>query len=473
VNHLHRVWIAAKVLVILGLITFLGASSDWRAFNRNLNKADKAVASDDSRAASLAYARAAWDAPWRYDLWEQAGLYSLLSGERQIAKSYLERVEGESDLTPQGLMAMGDIADLEGETQMAIGYWEDALAVEDQYELHFRLADAYFQLGDLENAAVHQTSLVDLNPTSVEHNLQLGMILAALDPEAAPAYLSHAVDLDPELSERLSPLVRSIRSSQRSPDPAYAFVSAGQSLASMEEWSLAEVALSKATQLNPEFADAWAYLGEARQQLGEDGFDDLETALQLDPDSIPANTLVALYWQRQEQYDMALVYIHSAANLDPLNPALEAEIGNTLGLLGNLSSAETHYVRAVEMAPNDPTYWQILANFYIRYESNLREDGLAAARQAVILAPDDPASLDAMAQIYLLMESPHIARRFLERALTADSTYAPAHLHMGLVHIMNGNTLESFQKITLAKELSTPGSPTAELADRLLETHFP
>lgn len=462
-----------KVLVVLGLIATLGAASDWRSFDRLLNKAYKAVEMNDSWGASIAYAQAAEYAPWLYEFWEQAGFYALQAGKYQIAKSYFERLEGITDLSSQGLMAMGDIAKHDGELQKAIGDWESALTNDENYDLHFRLADAYYQLGDLENSVLHQASLVELNPTSFEHNLQLGMTLAALDPEAAPAYLSHAVDLNPELSEKLTPLIRSIRSSQRSDDPSYAYVSAGQSLASMQEWSLAEVALSKAIQLNPEFADARAYLGEARQQLGEDGIEELEKAWQLNPDSIPTNTLMALYWQRQERYELALVYLHSAARLDPLNPALEAEIGNTLGLMGNLPSAEKHYLRAVDLAPDDPTYWQILANFYIRYELNIREGGLEAARQAVILAPEDPASLDAMAQIYLLMESPHIARRFLDRALAADSGYAPAHLHMGLVHLINGDSLLSFQKFTLAKELSIPGSPTAELADRLLETHFP
>jgi tetratricopeptide (TPR) repeat protein len=465
VNHLHLLWVYTKVLVILGLLTLFGVSSDWRPFDRELNKARTAVSADASSEASLAYAQAAAYAPWRYDLWEQAGIYALKAGKPQFAKSLFERVEQESSLSAQGLMAMGDIADLEGQTRLALGYWGKALSRQDSYDLHFRLANAYYQQGDLENAVVHQASLVKFNPTNIDHNLQLGMMLAALDPEAAPAYLSHAVDLDPALSENLTPLIRSIRTSQRSDDPSYAYVSAGQSLASMGEWSLAVVALTKATELNPEYADAWAYLGEARQQIGEDGIDNLDTALQLDPETIAGNTLMALYWQRQQRYDLALIYIHSAARLDPLNPALQAEIGNTLGLLGNLTSAESHYLRAVDLAPNNPTYWQLLANFYIRHELNLHE--------AVILAPDDPTSLDAMAQIYLLMESPHIARRFLERALASDSGYAPAHLHMGLVFIMNGDTIRSFQKFNLAKDLSPPGSPTAELADRLLDTHFP
>jgi tetratricopeptide (TPR) repeat protein len=451
----------------------LSVSSGWRYLDRQLYLARKAIADNNNQQASLAFAQAAERVPWRNDLWEQAGIFALQAGEYQLAKTHLERVASDSELTYQGLIASGDIAHHEGDLPMAIEYWEQALTTQQKYDLHFRLADAYYQLGDLDNSIHHQTALVDLNPTDSNTNYQLGLMLAAWQPEAALAYLSHAAELDPNLSAKTNELVRNIRSARSFDDPSYLYVSAGQALASIEEWALAETALFKATQLNPEYAEAWAYLGEARQQIGKDGLADLEKGLTIDPQSIAANTLMGLYWQRQERYDLALVYLHSAAKLEELNPALQAEIGNTLGLLGNLTSAESHYLRAVDLSPRDPTYWQILANFYIKYENKLDEDGLAAARQAVILDPTDPASLDAMAQVYLLLESPHIARRFLERAIAAESEYAPAHLHMGLIHIIEGDSLRAFQQFTLAKNLSASGSPTAEQADRLLETHFP
>ncbi len=441
--------------------------------DQQLYKAHQSIDSSDSWKASLAFARAAEHAPWRDDLWEQAGIYALRAGKNQIARSYLEQVESSGEISPNGLTALGDIAQFEGDLQNAIHHWESALNAGKKNELHFRLANAYYQLGDLESAILHQFSLADLNPTDSSINYQLGLMLAASQPESSLAYLSLAAELDPQLSTKTNALMRSIRSALFSDDPSYSYVSAGQSLASIDEWAFAQIAFSKATQLNPEYADAWAYLGEARQHTGQNGLEQLETALLIDPDSLAANTLMGLYWQRQERYDLALIYFHSAAILDHLNPAFQAEIGNTLGLLGNISAAESHYQRAVELAPQESTYWQILANFYIEYETKLKEEGLAAARQAVILEPEDPASLDAMAQIYLLLESPHIARRFLERALAVDNDFAPAHLHLGLIHILDGDTLRAFQQFSMAKDLSAPGSQTAEQANRLLENYFP
>ncbi|UCD99765.1 MAG: hypothetical protein JSV42_03285, partial [Chloroflexota bacterium] len=184
-------------------------------------------------------------------------------------------------------------------------------------------------------------------------------------------------------------------------------------------------------------------------------------------------TLMGLYWQRQERYDLALVYLHAAARADEDNPALQAEIGNTLGLLGNISAAEIHYQRAVEFAPNDPTFWQSLANFYIKYENNLSEKGLQAARQALILDKSNPTSLDLLAQMYLLLDSPLIARRFIARALEHDPEFLPAHLHLGLIYILEGQKLDAYQRFSYVQSKAPETSAISEQARRLLDTHFP
>jgi tetratricopeptide (TPR) repeat protein len=473
VNFLTRLWSIVRVLLPLGLIMLLSVSSGWSILNQQLYTARQAIETNDHWQASLAFSKAAEQAPWRNDLWENAGIFALQAGKPQTAKSFLERVEQSSQISPAGLMALGDAEQFEGDLQTAIQHWAIALAAGESGELRSRLASAYYQVGDLENAILHQKALAELDPTDSSINYRLGLMLAANQPEASLAYLRLATELDPQLSPKTNALIRNIRSAQISADPAHLFVAAGQSLASIDEWSLAETALTRATQLNPNFADAWAYLGETRQRTGQDGLEQLETALRIDPNSLAANTLMGIFWQRQDRYDLALIYFHSAANLDQHNPAIQVDIGNTLALLGNIQAAESHYRRAVELAPHASTYWRILANFYIKYETKLREEGLAAARQAVILDSDDPASLDAMAQIYLLLDSPLIARRFLVRALAADGEFAPAHLHMGLIHILEGDSLQAYQQFSLAKSLSVSDSPTAQQAKRLLETYFP
>ena len=462
-----------RVFLPLVIIMLLGVSSDWVPLDRLLYKSEKAISENDTMGASQALAQAANYSPVKFQLLEQAGTYALQAGDRDAAKTYLERVHVSGELSPSGLSALGDIAFSEGNPRLAINLWEQAILSGQEADLYNRLIQLYRQIGDLDNAIQTQKDLVALFPNNPVYNFQLGLMLAATQPESSLAYLTLAGELDPSFSSETRTLVRNLRTALNSEDQSYPFVTAGQSLAAIDQWELAAIALNNAAELNPDFANAWAYLGEALQQTNQGGFDELEKALTIDPDSIPANTLMALYWQRHERYDLALVYLYAAAQLDDLNPALQAEIGNTLGLLGNIPSAEPHYQHAAALAPRDPTYWRALANYYIKFEIDLREKGLAAARQAVILAPEDPQSLDTLAQIYLLLEHPIIARRFLERALAADADYAPAHIHIGLVYILEEDPLHAFQHFSTAKSSSPPGSHTAEQANRLLETYFP
>ena len=65
--------------------------------------------------------------------------------------------------------------------------------------------------------------------------------------------------------------------------------------------------------------------------------------MSLDPQSVAANTFLALYWQRQRRYDLALDYLDKAARLDPRNPALQVELGNTMAIAGNLATAAAYY----------------------------------------------------------------------------------------------------------------------------------
>jgi tetratricopeptide (TPR) repeat protein len=90
----------------------------------------------------------------------------------------------------------------------------------------------------------------------------------------------------------------------------------------------------------------------------------------------------------------------------------------------------------------------------------------------VLLAPDDPACLDALGQVFFLLGDVTSAGRFYERALQADPGFAPAHLHLGLVYLQQGDSQEAVNQFTLASRLA-PGTPAAEQAQRLLANPVP
>jgi Flp pilus assembly protein TadD len=98
--------------------------------------------------------------------------------------------------------------------------------------------------------------------------------------------------------------------------------------------------------------------------------------------------------------------------------------------------------------------------------------GLAAARRAVILDPQDPENVDTLGQVLVLLGDLASAERNFLRAIELDANHAPAHLHLGLVYMLQGERQLAYQEWQTVL-LLVPGSPTAQQAERLVKNYFP
>ncbi|MBM3144180.1 MAG: tetratricopeptide repeat protein [Chloroflexi bacterium] len=303
----------------------------------------------------------------------------------------------------------------------------------------------------------------------------LGILLAAHQPESAPPYLLQAADLDPGVETLSRELAFVIRRALPMDEPAYTLLVAGQELARRNQWDHAAHAFQRATQLRPDYAEAWAYLGEAYQQVENPspdvGLAELERALALDPNSLAVNTFMALYWQRHEAPEYAQIYMQTAARLDPHNATLQIHLGEMWAQGGDLDIAQTYYEKAIELDPYDPTSYQALAEFCVRYNVDLHAIALPAARQAVSLSPNDPATLDVMGQVLFRLGDYLNAKRFYLRALERDQRYPPTHLHLGLLYTLQDQPLLARTHLSLAISLA-PQTPTADHARRLMEENL-
>ena len=74
-------------------------------------------------------------------------------------------------------------------------------------------------------------------------------------------------------------------------------------------------AYRQAVAADGENAEAWAWLGEAEQQLGQDGRAELDQALSLDRKNPIVRSLRGLYWMRQGRPVQALSEYKLAASL--------------------------------------------------------------------------------------------------------------------------------------------------------------
>ena len=494
---MRKFWDEGVIQRIFGLfllITLLGISPRPHAVRRGFELARQAQKDNRLRAAEQ-LAHLAEQLPWRAGLWEQAGHNAMSAEAYQEAISHFNNALAKNQLSASGHLALGDAHFSSGSLDTAIQIWEIAGEIYSPSEESLtRLANAYYSKSEYDSTIQVLRQLMDLNvlnlkSQNINHqpfgdqgksqisniNYTLGILLAAHQPESAPPYLLQAAEQDLRVAILSQELAFVIQRALPKDEQAYTLLVSGQKLAQQNQWAFAAHAFQRATELRPDYAEAWAYLGEAYQQLDnsspEIGLAELNWALILDPDSLAANTFMALYWQRAGDHQKSQVYLQKAADLDPYNATLLIHLGELWAQSGDLVMAQKLHEGAIELDPFDPTSYQALAEFCIRYNVDLRSIALPAARQAVKLEPYNPAALDVMGQVLFRLGDYVNAERFYLQALANHEAYHPTHLHLGILYILGDQPelarLHLSSAITLA-----PDSSTADHAQRLLRENL-
>jgi Flp pilus assembly protein TadD len=257
-----------------------------------------------------------------------------------------------------------------------------------------------------------------------------------------------------------------------SDDNAYQLLVSGRALGALGNWDLAVEAFRKAIAVRADYAEAWAWLGEAKQQQGQDGSVEIARAIALNPDSALVESLYGLYLQRQKQPKQALAAIQKAAALEPDNPGWQMALGEAYEETGDLISALKYYQNATELSPDDATFWRALAEFSLRNNLDLAGTGLPAASRLVELAGNDWQSDDIAGQILLETDDLVGAEALLKKAIELDSSQAAPFLHLGLLYMQTGDRAAALASLNQAKA-SDPNGSIGWQANRLLEQYFP
>jgi Flp pilus assembly protein TadD len=153
--------------------------------------------------------------------------------------------------------------------------------------------------------------------------------------------------------------------------------------------------------------------------------------------------------------------------LEPENPAWYVSIGEEFANLGDLITALEAYQVATTTAPEEASYWRLLADFCARNGIRIRDVGIPAAQTAVKLAPDDPLALDTLGWTLLLDGRFFEAERSLVQALDAEPQLASAHFHLALLYLETNDNDAMREHLIQARDL---GSKEAEA---LLKQYFP
>jgi tetratricopeptide (TPR) repeat protein len=400
------------------------------------------------------YESAAQRIPWRPDLYELAGHAYYHAGEYPSADAMYVIARNRNSLTPEGWVAWGDVNYHIGNTERAAEIWETAFGHGTiSTALYSRLAQVYQEKGDYLTAAQFLQKYVAVQSDEASARYRLGLLLALSDPRAAIPELIAASQLDPEFDPAAQTLRTALNLSLLADTQSEGFVITGRGLGLVEEWNLARAAFQSAVEADGTNAEAWAWLGEANQHTGFEGIEELDRALQSDPDSPTVRGLRGLYFQRAANHRQALIEFHAAASLEPENPARFVSLGDAYANVGDLIRALEAFRYATTLAPENASYWRALALFCGRNGVNIEDVGIPAAQQAVILDKTDSASLDVLGWLYLLDARFEDSERHLLNAVKQDPQNASAHLHLGMLYLQMGERELAFEHLSRARDL--------------------
>jgi len=405
-----------------------------------------------------------------------AGSADISAGRFEVAVGRLRRAAALSGWTPSLHIAVGDALQGQGDLANAITEWEQALAewpdtnVPDA--LLARLADAYESVGRLADASALLNRRLQSGAADPLVLYRQALLLAATNPAEATGSLAAVAELSTDYAPNAQALLNAIQTGLNAGDPAYLYGLVGFQLVQMQEWALAEKALTQAVGLNNQYADAYAYLGLALDSQGKNGQPAYESAIQVAPNSPLAQFLYGLHFRRLGQSAQALPYLLAAQKLDVKNPAIAAELGGAYAAQNDLPNAEIWFTQAVTLAPQDPQFWLLLARFHVDHEWKVGELGLPAARQAAGLNPGSALAADALGYALVITGDLVNGQKKLEEALGLDPNLAAAYYHLGQLYFIQGKTTEAANAFNHTLSLD-PQGPYGKLAIQALAQNAP
>ncbi len=256
---------------------------------------------------------------------------------------------------------------------------------------------------------------------SPQAHLLLGKLLAFDDPARAASEFN-AANLD-----AANDFLRVLNQ----PDRALRSLMLGRVFLTQNDLTLAQRAFDVAIDANPTYAEAYAYAGFVRDQLGRDGRAQLDRAVELDRDLVVARYFRArAAWQRGE-LDQALTDLQYANEREPQNRLIVAELGRLYMQRSEFDQAEKWLVAARDLQSDDSLGWLALAELYAGRAYGTPAQAIEAAQQAVQHAPSQAEAHVWLGAAYLLNGDRAAAEAELQRAVSLNMSSALAQALSG------------------------------------------
>lgn len=370
----------------------------------------------------------------------------------------LQRQAAVSGWTPGLHQQVGDLRMTVGDLPGAVAHWEAALSLDaavHAVSLNRQLATAYLELERWTDAVNALQRLTALQPSESWARLQLGLLLAVVDPLAAQTHLAVAAQV-PGYDAIAGELLRIMADA---PDD---LLRIGLVLMEHDYDSHAELAFRQAAVVNYPAPTALAYQALVRLWQGKDAQDAINRALLLGQDVPQVQYVYGLILREQGYYEASRNAFAAAISLDPDNPAYYAELSSAYRLLFDYEQAEYWLRVAVATSGNAPQFQELLAVFYAQEGYRLPPESLESARDAQAALPNDPDLLAGFAWAMHTLGDTSQALRDIDTALSLAPENPAANYYKARILADEGDLQEALRLMERAAASNSDYAPEAQ-----------
>lgn len=179
----------------------------------------------------------------------------------------------------------------------------------------------------------------------------------------------------------------------------------------------AERAILKALELDDQSGETWAALGGLRAQMGDfsAGEDALRHAIELNPNYSVAYNWLGLLLNKKGEFEEALEVFRKGLEVDPLSAVLHSNIAHAFGSLGRFDEMKAGYQRIIEISPD--TFFAYAAMFEYHYYARGRLDqAIPWHLQAIDKDPHEPKTPTFLGTAFLDLGADRSAGSWIGRA---------------------------------------------------------
>ena len=250
----------------------------------------------------------------------------LANGQRGQAVLVLRRIVSANPRDAEARLMLGSILAEEGNRSESLEQLEEAVRLRPRSaQAHHALGEALRRFGEAPAAREAFEKAVVLDPRFAQAQADLGLaLLEAGEPSAAAEHLDQAILIF-----------------GRDPDSAYARYLRAKIHAECGEVDQATAQLTAAVSLQPDFAEAWSDLGQAKKTRLDDAgaLAAFEQSVKADPANAVSQYRLGSEYLRQKKVSLAVLHLRGAYRLDPRNQSTLYSLQLALRQDGQLEQA--------------------------------------------------------------------------------------------------------------------------------------